>query len=242
MSKRMLQLRVFLCSPGDVTDERNLARQLLSNELPRVPAFRGQVSFDPVSWDDPAAQVAMLANETPQASINRALPRPGECDFVVVILWARMGTPLPSNIRKLSGEQYISGTEWEYEDAVNSPRKPEVLVYWRTEKRQVTLDDPDLDGKRDQLHRVELFLSRFKNSDGSISGGINTYTTPSEFKKLLRENLEQLVWERIRPSLAAVSGAAVQLRWKGSPFRAYGRSQPLMRRSFLGVVKKQTRS
>ena len=48
----------------------------------RIAGLRGRVPFDVVSWDDPAARIAMLANQTPQASVNRALPRPAECDIV----------------------------------------------------------------------------------------------------------------------------------------------------------------
>jgi hypothetical protein len=65
---------------------------------------------------------------------------------VIVILWSRMGTPLPDNLRKPNGEPYLSGTEWEYEDAVNWPRQPrrQVLVYRRTEKLKLEIDDPSL--------------------------------------------------------------------------------------------------
>ena len=53
-----------------------------------------------VAWDDPAARIPMLATETPQESVNTARPRPATCDIVIVILWARIGTPLPDSIKK----------------------------------------------------------------------------------------------------------------------------------------------
>lgn len=218
MPNKVLQFRVFISSPGDVLDERNLARQLLSDELPRVPAFRQRVSFDPISWDDPAARVVMLAGEQPQDSVNRSLPRPAECDFVVIILWSRMGTPLPDTVRKSNGEPYVSGTEWEFEDAMTSSKRPSVMVYHRTEKQKVNLDDPDIDAKREQLKKVDRFLSRFRNPDGSISSGINSYSTPSEFKEQLRQHLEQLVWERIKDSLPQTEMDEARPGWEGSPF------------------------
>jgi hypothetical protein len=214
----MIHLKVFISSPGDVADERNLARHLLSDELPRIPAFRDRVTFDPVTWDDPAVHVPMLIGEHPQESVNRMLPKPSECDFVVVILWSRMGTPLPEAERKSGGGRYTSGTEWEYEDAINSPKRPPVLVYRRTEKQRVDLDDPDLDSKRNQLKEVELFLARFKNPDGSLSGGFNTYATPSEFKELLRQHLEQLVWKRVEAEGAVGGEMPVQPVWGTAPF------------------------
>jgi hypothetical protein len=44
-------LRVFLASPGDVADERALARHLLKDELPYDVWLQDRVTFDIVSWD-----------------------------------------------------------------------------------------------------------------------------------------------------------------------------------------------
>ena len=105
-------VRIFLSSPGDVAEERTLARQLIDAELPKLPSLRGRLALELIAWDDPAAQIPMLATETPQESVNAARPRLATCDIVIVILWSRMGTPLPANLRKLNGERYLSGTEW----------------------------------------------------------------------------------------------------------------------------------
>ena len=66
-----LHLRIFLASPGDVVDERALARKLLKDEMPYDPLVSGRVTFEVVSWDDPAAPRAMLANMTPQEAVIR---------------------------------------------------------------------------------------------------------------------------------------------------------------------------
>ena len=74
-----------------------------------------------VSWDDPAAPTPMPAALTPQEAVNRFGPKPSECDVVVVVLWSRMGTHLDLKaFRKPDGEPYLSGTEWEFEDALNA--------------------------------------------------------------------------------------------------------------------------
>jgi hypothetical protein len=214
------QLRIFLSSPGDVTDERNLARALIKEELPYTPPLRGRVSFDLVSWDDPAAQVAMLANETPQESVTRARTRPAECDITIVILWSRIGTPLPESIKKPNGERYLSGTEWEYVDAFESPSKPHVLVYWRTERAMFDADDPERDEKIRQREKVKSFFAQFRNSDGSLRGGVNEYATPADFKELLHKHLLDIVWQLLE-SRHARSGAgnnAPVERWTGSPY------------------------
>jgi hypothetical protein len=45
-----------------------------------------------------------------------------------------MGTPLPPEYRKPNGALYLSGTEWEYEDALGADPQPDILVYRRTEE------------------------------------------------------------------------------------------------------------
>lgn len=40
-AKAPLHLRIFISSPGDVGDERRLARQII-DALPREPAYRGK--------------------------------------------------------------------------------------------------------------------------------------------------------------------------------------------------------
>jgi hypothetical protein len=55
-----------------------------------------------------------------------------------------MGTPLPvEKYRKPDGEPYLSGTEWEFEDALKGDPNPDVLVYRRTEPPPLRSEDPD---------------------------------------------------------------------------------------------------
>jgi hypothetical protein len=169
-------LRVLISSPGDVADERNLARRLLKDELPYDPLLRGKVTLDPVSWDDPAAPTPMVATLTPQEAVNRFDCRPSECDIVIVVLWSRLGTHL-----KINGTPYLSGTEYEYEEALNAERPPEILVYRRTERVPIYADDPELDDKREQYRKARAFFDRFKNPDGSYRGGFTDYETPTDF-------------------------------------------------------------
>jgi hypothetical protein len=72
-----LQLRVFLSSPGDVTDERALARKVL-DYLPKERPFRGRLLIEEVSWDDPGAPTPLAAHLTTQEAIHRHRPKPSE--------------------------------------------------------------------------------------------------------------------------------------------------------------------
>ena len=107
------RLRVFLASPGDVGEERALARQVLA-ELPYDRFVGWRVVFEVVAWDQPRGAPLMLATKTPQASIAAGIARPSECDVVVVILWSRMGTPLPQQSPDFPMASY---PKWRAEDA-----------------------------------------------------------------------------------------------------------------------------
>jgi hypothetical protein len=99
MSKdtRQHHLRIFLASPGDVPDERAVARSVI-DQTQYNPEWRGVVTLETVTWDKPGA-VAMIATATPQASMAHQLPKPSECDIVIVIFWAWRGSPLPADLK-----------------------------------------------------------------------------------------------------------------------------------------------
>ena len=180
-------LRLFLSSPGDVADERQAVRRVLE-DLALTPLLRTRVRFDLVAWDDPTAPVPLDATETPQLSVNRYKGLPRDCDLTVVILWSRLGTPLPSHVTRPDGSAYASGTVWELEDA-RTGAKP-LWLYQRTATPQVDLDDPEFDAKRAQYHAVKAFIADFRGPDGSLSAGINTHADPAAFTILFRQHLE----------------------------------------------------
>ncbi|MFN8420593.1 MAG: SUMF1/EgtB/PvdO family nonheme iron enzyme [Anaerolineae bacterium] len=189
-------LRIFLSSPGDVGEERTAAIKVIE-ELCFDPLLRGQVTLEAVAWDRKGASVPLVANVTPQEAINQGLAKPSQCDIVIVIFWSRMGTPLPPEYAKQDGSRYLSGTEWEYEEAVNAAKqnsgKPSVLVYRRTEEPVISLRDPLRGHKIEQWERVEDFFSRFYNPDGSIRQGYHQYEKPVEFSELLELHLKTLI-------------------------------------------------
>lgn len=190
-----LHLKIFLSSPDDVADERDLARKLIKEELPYDPLLRGKITFDVFSWDDPAAGVPLLANMTPQEAVNR-VDRPATCDITVVILWSRLGSPLHIDaFRKPDGEQYLSGTEWEYDDARTANR--EVVVYRRSAPVLVDVGATDFEERREQHRRLQEFFDRFRNPDGSLKAGARTYLAPADLKDLLAKDLKALIAPRL---------------------------------------------
>jgi HEAT repeat protein len=218
------QVRVFLSSPGDVADERQLARDVI-RDLVAEPFLRERAMVKIVAWDDPAAPVPMLGDRTPQESVNRFLPKPSECDIVVVVLWSRLGTPLPGQYRRADGRRYLSGTEWEYEDALNATPRPNILVYRRTEKVLLDPDTADFVDRVEAHNRVKQFFERFRDADGSQEIGVANYASPSEFANRLRTDLRELISAhlrlpppRVNESTSADPIAVVLHPWTGLPY------------------------
>jgi hypothetical protein len=193
----------------------------------------------------------MLANLTPQEAITRGLPRPSECDFVVVVLWARLGTPLPEQCRKANGERYLSGTEWEFENALKAADdarkegrelKPRILIYRRTEDPRISLKDPEIDEKRKQYTYVNQFFENFKNPDGSLKRSFVEYSTPSEFADEMKRNLHallttittELIRQEERDNNKSKNKAALELPWPGSPYPGLRAFTPEEEEIFFG--------
>jgi len=165
-----LYLRIFLSSPGDVTDERSLAKEVIER-LESERAHRNRLRLEIVAWDKPGAGTAMPAHLEPQEALNQRLKKPSDCDIVIVIFGYRMGTPLTEKYRKPNGDRYWSGTEYEYLDAVHRAKEmdiPEVLVYRKKGAPDVNAADPQRKEKLEQWDRVEAFFVGFRNLDGSL--------------------------------------------------------------------------
>jgi formylglycine-generating enzyme required for sulfatase activity len=180
-------VRVFLSSPGDVPDERAIAAAVLE-AIPKEPAWRGKVTIEVVRWDEPVSPVSMPAALTPQQAINRGLPKPSDCDLTVVMFWSRMGTPLADEYRS-DGSPYLSGTQWEFENAVDSA-KP-VLLYRNVADFRISYNDPELLEKKRQAQLVDELFAGFRNSDDSLKRSFTCFRTVEEFERLFRSHVQQ---------------------------------------------------
>lgn len=189
-----LHLRVFISSPGDVGDERRLAREIIE-ALPRDPAYRGKITSEAVAYDDPDAPSPMPAGITPQLGVNLYKGPASACDLTIVILWSRLGTQVSADCLRSDGSRYESGTVSEYENALAAGK--EVWIFRRSEKPRVELDDPDFDDKLQQYRAVGHFLERLSNADRSAAGGRHDYANPAEFADLFRKLLSACFTARL---------------------------------------------
>jgi hypothetical protein len=187
-----LPFRVFLSSPGDVPEERKAARAVIE-KLRADPAYKDDLDLDVVAWDDPSSATPLSGTLPPQEAVNRYNPPPSACELTLVILWARMGTPLAAHTRKPDGTTYASGTEWELEDARQAGK--EVFVYHRNERPQLFLDDPEFGARLQQYEAVKAFLAGLR---ASRTAGVNACSAaqfPTLVEQHLRRHLTQWIKE-----------------------------------------------
>jgi hypothetical protein len=196
-----VHVTVFLASPSDTTDARAVARQVLL-ELPQTPAFRGRVTTEMFSYDDPLAPLPLSANINPQQSVVRYGRRPRDCDLTLIFLWSRMGTPLTEAEAKPDGSRYRSGTEWELDDAVSGGK--EVFVYlcdappaFEQEGSSRLGAALDLAAEREQYGRLQQFLATFRGRDGAARGGLTTYRDLVGLRQVLAQHMSVVVRRRI---------------------------------------------
>src|SRR5262249_37975967 len=121
-------VRIFISSPSDVRPERLKSEQIVAR-LDREFAYHFHV--EAVLWE----REPLVATHHFQDPEN--IPSPRDCDVVVVILWSRLGGMLPADRFRgaVSGRYPVTGTEWEFEDALAGAREhgiPDLLLYRKT--------------------------------------------------------------------------------------------------------------
>ncbi len=202
------KVRIFVSSPADVDHERALLKEICERlRQEYLPYFEVQS----VLWEEEAL--------TADRNFQDGILRPADCDIVVVVLWTRLGTPLPQ-------EPYggMTGTQWEFFNAVEAfarSGQPEVLVYKKTRPKLVDITNVEATREAlDDRRRLEdFFKANFFNDDSSFRRAFRTFDGDAGFRDLLEGQLRKLLNRRISAEKRAISGAG---DWRGSPFRPAG--------------------
>ena len=198
-------VRIFVSSPSDLDHERALTRSIieaLAQEY--LPYFKVQ----PVLWEQEALTAAQ--------SFQAGLVRPSDCEIVLVMLWARLGTPLAND--PYGG---LTGTEWEFVDAVEASARtgsPEVLVYRKTAPCLVDVNNPEAarEALADRSRLEAFFRTHFFNPDGSFRRAFRQFSNDHSFRELVETQLRKLLNRRISAERRLTSHLQ---DWRGSPFR-----------------------
>jgi energy-coupling factor transporter ATP-binding protein EcfA2 len=229
MNAPFTHLRIFLSSPGDVADERELAARIV-DDLDHSPEFRDSFRLQPLRWDDPLVTLPMPINQTAQKSVDRYLIKPSACDLVVVLFYSRLGTPV-----NIDGKDYSSGTHYEFGDALHGG--VETWIYVRTDEPPFKITDPDFDVKYAEYKRLKGFIDSL-NPHGRFDQPYNTYEKPDDFRQLFEQQLttylRHLETHRLRPSVSPAPKRSEREFWQGSPFPGLRAFTPVDAPIFFG--------
>lgn len=212
-------IKIFISSPSDVRPERLIAERVIAR-LDREFSYHFRV--EAVLWE----HEPLVASHHFQDSQNILPPR--TTDIVVVILWSRLGVLLPHDrfTGAVSGKAPVTGTEWEFEDALAGYREvgtPNLLLYRKQAPITASLDDEALlDQSRKQKRLVETFLQDwFHGAGGTFAAASTTFSDETAFEEKLEGDLRKLLLRQLENRVPAFDRAPpATIRWhEGSPFR-----------------------
>ena len=209
-------IKIFVSSPGDVAEERLIAKRVLDR---LVAQFAPLAKIESILWE----HEPLLAS----GSFQTQIVRPAETDIVVCILWSRLGTRLPPQFNHADGSPYNSGTEFEFEDALEGRRQrglPDLLVYRKTAEPLVSLKDTQAASQLlQQKMLLDEFVARFFHGvDGTLLAAFHPFDNTADFETRLEDHLRKLIQDRLHKlGVAAASQETVaRPTWTaGSPFR-----------------------
>ena len=204
----MKKIRIFISSPGDVQQERNIARKVIS-ELNSIYSKYAQIEV--LMWED----FPLTSESTFQEGIDFFIKNE-TIDFAVFILWSRLGTPLCKKFTKPDGSPYQSGTEYEYDlmcDLQRQTGSPRILTYVKTKDIIPSVNTKDeLFEFYQQKENVKAFLSEhFYDETTNSNYAYLQFDEQTTFEQNLKNHLKEL----IRQSVGNVN----EIReWEGNPY------------------------
>ena len=158
-------IEIMIASPGDVSKERNIIRDVISDWNATNARDRNVVLL-PLSWE---THTSPEMKDRPQEIINRQLLY--DADLLVAVFWTRLGSP--TGVAP-------SGTVEEIENHLNAD-KPAMIYFSSVPVRPDSIDN-----------EAYSALKAFKESCKQ-KGLIEEYETPEQFKDKFSRQLAQTV-------------------------------------------------
>ncbi len=166
---------VFISSPGDLTEERQIVLDVV-DEINVLRAHRSSAILKTLTWEN---DVVPNYGQKPQEIINSATI--GQYDIFLGFMCARFGT---------ATDNAGSGTEEEFQIAydakIKSPEKLEVLFYFKDARNSKSA----IDGS--QLAKVDRFKKSLQSDFNGIHG---TFDSPDEFRTQIARHLTKILDE-----------------------------------------------
>lgn len=211
----MKTIRLFISSPGDVAQEREICRRALVR-LNRE--FHGRAQLDGYFWEYEPMEITRDYQEQ--------IPPPSSFDIFVCILWSRLGSRLHSRYQLPDGRPCRSGTEFEFVDAIEGRKRsddgtPDILVWVNKTQPLIPLEpEKDYEQRIEQWRLLKSFLAEWTRCDdeGVFTGAVNSYRSLDKFEELFEVKLRKLVERRLGSALQP--GELPPIQWThGSPYR-----------------------
>ena len=210
-------LRIFISSPGDVQEER-LRAHLVVQKLARD--YQRFFKIEPYLWE----YEPMLAS----GHFQDAIEPPSRSDVMVLVVYSRLGTPLPERTatreyRGIDGRAPVTGTEWEFEEALEANRDhgaPDLLAYRKLGDPQTSLADAAKRADQERQWRsLEDFWQRHFEGGGVFLAGSSKFASLEEFDAKLEADLVRLIEARVADGLQQLAGEEDEATWlQGSPY------------------------
>lgn len=170
--------KVFIASPSDVEQERNLVEDIV-NEVNSIVSDM-QIQFVVKRWENANPQMGNSENVIMQQL------KISECHVFIGILWCKFGTETGNH---RGDYYYLSGTEEEFDEAYDSWKAktmPHIMFY-----RCVRNVPFQIVGQyKDQIDRIDDFFKKF-GPYGEHPGLYKRYEKTQDFKKSVRKALIQ---------------------------------------------------
>jgi hypothetical protein len=210
------RLRIFVSSPADVKAVREIAALTIERLAQDYARF---LAIEPYLWENEA----MVAS----GHFQDSLEPPSAFDVVVLIVWSRLGTLLPAQTavreyRGIDGRTPVTGTEWEFEEALQAAKKggaPEILVYRNRKPAPFDTGDPRLfEAQAQQLKALNGFWERHFADQDTFIGAHTSFTSDAEFAAAFESHLRKLLEKRVA-SLTSKQADPAAAVWTRAPFR-----------------------
>lgn len=205
----MKRIRIFISSPGDVQQERNIAREVIA-ELGNL--YSQYVTLEVLMWED----FPLTVDSTFQEGINYFLEH-DVIDVAVFILWSRLGTPLCTKFVKEDGTPYQSGTEYEFELMKRlflETGAPRILTYVKNSRIQpkdnATIDDL-LDARRQEIAVKTFLQEHFHDEESNSNYAYMQFGERASFEQKFRIHITELI-----KSMLGDVGEICE--WEGNPY------------------------
>lgn len=205
MAKIHRLLQVFVASPDDVSDERTLLPDVVS-EFNKTWGNRNGVTLELLRWEtDSRPGFGADAQDV----INKQIG--DEYDIFIGIMWGRFGSPT---------KRAESGTEEEFNRAYarlsDSPNSVQIMFYFK----DAGIPPSKIDAP--QLQKVQNFKEKLSDEYGGL---YHSFETPEQFQTSVRMHLSTVVQDWLTANGTATSQAANE-RDAASPKTA-GTDDPL---------------